>query len=141
MGRTAWRMAPGQWVRLRHSTKVLGTYGRIIDVDGSGPNALITIETDACRDVTVERSDFRIIRDRQCPHDHFPMRKRLPYGSYILPNGSRVAFNRDMQPIRNHTERFQYDRIEFVYGADTSNPPPWRCEKTLAICLAMMHDL
>lgn len=148
--KTAWRIGPGTWIKMRHSKAILGEYGRIIEVEGKGGAALYSIETDGCRDIAAVRSDFRVIMDRRQPHPWFPMRKALPYGRYIVGDGSVVLHNRDYQPIVridggkatpcNPAERISYDRQEWIYGGDSNREPPWRDPETLKICVSLLTN-
>jgi hypothetical protein len=148
--KTSWRIAPGTWVRMRHSRSIIGSYGRIIEVEGNGDAALYSIETDGCRDIAAIRSDFRVIMDRQPPHPWFPMRKTLPYGRYIIGDGSVVLHNRDYQPIMriadgkampcNPSERVTYEAHEWIYGGDSGRSAPWRDEETFKHCVWLLTN-
>jgi hypothetical protein len=90
-------IAAGTWVQMKGSARGWGRYGRVLAdprrVDGYG------VITDSSRNVGCVRENFAVSRDQRPPHPWFPMRKTLPYGRYIVGDGTFVFFNRDYQPI------------------------------------------
>lgn len=144
----SWRIVPGTWVKLRHSRRLFGEWGRVTKVDGPGS---FRIETDGCEEVAVARDDIRVKQDRRPPHDWFPMRKTLPYGQYIESDGSRVLFNRDYEPLVrvrpdgamqdcDRHESIRFDKQEWFYKAETGKPAPWQDEQVLVSCIRMLTD-
>ena len=148
MGKTAWKLAPGQWVRLRSGGGLPGKFGRITSIDEGG---LIYLETDGCKEVAAVREDFRVIRSRLAPHAWFPMRKTLPYGRYNCPDGSVVLHNRDYQPLVRisfsgslsaclASERIHYDSQDWFWGSATGKASPWRSDAVFKMCVEIMND-
>lgn len=141
-----WRVVPGTWVRLRHSTRALGKWGRVLKVEGNG---CFIVETDSCKELLCARSDIRVSQSRAAPHDWFPMRKTLPYGQYVCADGSKVLFNRDYEPLIkimadgtrsacDPKEQIIFDRQEWFYWADTHKPAPWQSADTLDDCISRL---
>ena len=63
------------------------------------------------------------------------MMQNLPYGRYVLADGSTVLFNRRYQPIYDRDCWVQWVAQEWFFN---DGNPPWRNNETLVRCLDIL---
>lgn len=63
------------------------------------------------------------------------MADNLPYGRYVLADGSTVLFNRNYKPIHDRERWVPWVRQEWFYY---DGNPPWANKETLIRCLEIL---
>ncbi|WAJ29470.1 hypothetical protein [Antarcticirhabdus aurantiaca] len=137
----------GTWVRLRRDPCGFGSIGIIVRREAT----YVIVQTDGTppSGLAATRQDFLILEDQAPPHDFFPMRKKLPYGAFILADGSQVLLNRDYEPLV-HRRPGEADRpwprdkpIDYVREVRFYTPSngPWRSGEAYMECLMILHGI
>ena len=159
------KIAVGDWVRLKRGRRH-SRIGRVMEVEPEPyppTRSFYRLATDQAGDYRYRhwgktgretlgllcvRDDFTVVRNAAAmpAHPYFPMRRKLPYGRYILADGGFVLFNRDYNPIlqvaadgtRSPCEGSEWIECQAQQWFFNDRNPPWESRATFALAAAIL---
>jgi hypothetical protein len=132
-------LARGTWIHV----KALGTDGVVIKHDTG--NQTIRFYGNGGPGLCA-RYEVSVYKDQKKPVRN-PMRLYLPYGKWVMEDGSEVLFNREYKPMWKRTKSGEVSACDPNWSIhknadswffDDSNTP-WREKKTFEICMDVLR--